>query len=83
VAEDAPTGNEPDDADEDHQAFYWVRVNSERRQQALQLEEEHQVVLCDSDPLKLHYYTIRGAWPGSGPRRNPGLNAHRIMRVKL
>lgn len=55
VAEYAPTGNEPDSADEDHQAVYWVRVNSGRWQRALQLEEEHQVVLCDSDPLKLHY----------------------------
>jgi hypothetical protein len=55
VAEYAPTGKEPDGVDEDHRAVYWVRVNSGRWQQALQLEEEHQVVLCDSDPLKLHY----------------------------
>lgn len=55
VAEYAATGNEPDGADEDHQTDYWVRVNSGRWQQALQLEKEHQVVLCDSDPFKLHY----------------------------
>ena len=55
VAEYSPTGGEPDDSDEDRRAAYWVGVNSGRSQQALKLEAEHRVVLCDSDPLKLHY----------------------------
>jgi hypothetical protein len=55
VAEYAPTGKEPDGTDEDQQAAYWVQVNCGRWRQALQLEKEHRVVLCDSDPLKLHY----------------------------
>jgi hypothetical protein len=55
VAEYAPTGREPDGADKDRQAAYWVQVNSGRWQQALQLEKQNRVVLCDSDPLKLHY----------------------------
>lgn len=55
VAEYVPTGKEPDGSDEDRRAAYWVGVNSGRWQRALELEAEHGVVLCDSDPLKLHY----------------------------
>jgi hypothetical protein len=55
VAEYTPTGREPDGADEDRQAAYWVQVNSGRWKQALELEKQHPIVLCDSDPLKLHY----------------------------
>ena len=55
VAEYAPTGHEPDDADADRQVAYWVRVNCDRWRQSLGLERDHQIVLCDSDPLKLHY----------------------------
>jgi hypothetical protein len=55
VAEYAPTGKEPDGSDEGQRAAYWVQVNSGRWRQALQLEKEHRVVLCDGDPLKLHY----------------------------
>lgn len=55
MAEYAPTDREPDGADEDQQAFYWVQVNSARWQRALELEANNRVVLCDSDPLKLHY----------------------------
>lgn len=55
VAEYAPTGAEPDGSDEDRRAAYWVAANSSRWQHALELEAEHNVVLCDSDPLKLHY----------------------------
>jgi hypothetical protein len=55
VAEYAPTGREPDGADKDRQAAYWVQVNSGRWQQALQLEKQNRIVLCDSDPMKLHY----------------------------
>jgi len=55
VAEYAPTGKEPDGSDEGQQAAYWVQVNSGRWRQAVELEKEHRVVLCDGDPLKLHY----------------------------
>jgi hypothetical protein len=55
VDEYAPTGREPDDADNELQAAYWVQVNSGRWQQALELEKQNRVVLCDSDPLKLHF----------------------------
>lgn len=55
VAEYAPAGTEPDGSDEDRRAAYWVAVNSGRWQRALELAAEHSVVLCDSDPLKLHY----------------------------
>jgi hypothetical protein len=37
------------------QASYWVEVNSNRWRQAVALEQDSQIVLCDSDPLKLHY----------------------------
>lgn len=55
VAEYAPTGREPDGGNKDRQAAYWVQVNSGRWHQALQLEKQNRIVLCDSDPLKLHY----------------------------
>lgn len=55
VEEYVPTGEEPDGTDNDQQAAYWVRVNSERWRQAIDLEKQHAIVLCDSDPLKLHY----------------------------
>ena len=55
VAEYAPTRREPDGADKDRQAAYWVQVNSGRWKQALELEKQNPIVLCDSDPLKLHY----------------------------
>lgn len=55
VAEYAPTGAEPDGSDEDRQGAYWVGVNLGRWQRALELEAEHGVALCDSDPVKLHY----------------------------
>jgi hypothetical protein len=65
VAEYAPPGVEPDGSDEERRAAYWVAINSGRWQRALELETEHSVVLCDSDPLKLHYSwclaRIRGA----------------------
>lgn len=55
VREYMPSGGEPDGADKDRQAAYWLRINCERWQQALQLEKQNRIVLCDSDPLKLHY----------------------------
>jgi hypothetical protein len=55
VAEYAPRGVEPDCSDEIRRAVFWVGVNAERWQQALVLEQSSPVVLCDGDPLKLHY----------------------------
>jgi hypothetical protein len=55
VAEYTPTGNEPDGSDEALQAAYWVEVNSARWHQAVDLDADHEVVLCDGDPMKLHY----------------------------
>lgn len=55
VAEYVPTGREPDGVDEDQQGLYWVQINSGRWQQAVELEQNSRVVLCDSDPVKLHY----------------------------
>jgi hypothetical protein len=45
---------EPDGADNDQQDLCWVQVNSGRWQQALDLEKKSRIVLCDSNPLKLH-----------------------------
>jgi hypothetical protein len=55
VAEYAPTGREPDGSDEDGRAAYWVAVNSGRWREAVEHERRSGVVLCDSDPVKLHY----------------------------
>lgn len=55
VPEYAPTGSEPDGTDRDRQASYWTTVNSQRWRCAVELERCSNVVLCDSDPLKLHY----------------------------
>lgn len=55
VAEYSPTGSEPDGSDEALRAAYWVGVNSARWQQAVELAAAHEVVLCDGDPMKLHY----------------------------
>ena len=55
MAEYAPTGREPDGSAKDQRAAYWARVNSDRWHQALEVEKQSPIVLCDSDPLKLHY----------------------------
>jgi hypothetical protein len=55
VAEYVPRGQEPDGSEPDQQAAYWVRVDVGRWREALALEQHSRVVLCDSDPLKLHY----------------------------
>ncbi|MGB3485787.1 MAG: hypothetical protein WBB07_26655 [Mycobacterium sp.] len=49
------TGREPDGVDEDQQGLYWVQINSGRWQQAVEIERNSQMVLCDSDPVTLHY----------------------------
>ncbi|WP_072806933.1 hypothetical protein [Rhodococcoides yunnanense] len=55
VPEYQPTGSEPDGADVDAQAAYWVAVNSGRWAETQRLEARAGVAICDSDPLKLHY----------------------------
>ena len=68
VAEYAPTGDEPDETHPEAQASYWVRVNSRRWSQALELETATGSAIRDSDPLKLHYswcLTMIGAAPRS------------------
>ncbi len=55
VEEYAPTGFEPDGTDAANQAAYWVRVNAGRWRAALELEAASKTVICDSEPLKLHY----------------------------
>lgn len=58
VPEYAPTGIEPRhtcEADLPIEADYWVGVNTARWAQALELETEVEIAVCDSDPLKLHY----------------------------
>jgi hypothetical protein len=36
-------------------AAYWTRANSDRWQQAVDLEKSHGLAVCDTDPFKLHY----------------------------
>ncbi|WP_111510576.1 hypothetical protein [Mycobacterium kyogaense] len=55
VPEYTPTGREPDGADKDQQAQYWVQVDAGRWERAVELERNSRVVICDSDPVKLHY----------------------------
>lgn len=55
VTEYAPTGREPDGSDPDHEGAFWVEVNAGGWRKALALEQGSRVVLCDSDPLKLHH----------------------------
>ena len=55
VAEYVPTGREPDGSDPETQGRYWTQVNERRWSEALELEGTLGHVLCDSDPLKLHY----------------------------
>lgn len=55
VAEYTPSGREPDGSDEALRAIFWVGVNSARWRQAVDLDAEYDVVLCDGDPMKLHY----------------------------
>ena len=46
----------PDRAvDPDAAERYWAERNAERWALAVQYEEEHDFVFCDTDPLKLHY----------------------------
>lgn len=55
VEEYVPTGLEPDNSDLTAQADYWTEVNCTRWAEARTLEASNSIVVCDSDPLKLHY----------------------------
>jgi len=55
VEEYAPTGFEPNGSNLAAQATYWTEVNCARWAEARALEASNPVVVCDSDPLKLHY----------------------------
>lgn len=55
VPEYTPTGDEPDGSDDDRRAAYWTGIDIRRWQEAVELERDDRIVLCDSDPLKLHY----------------------------
>jgi hypothetical protein len=55
VPEHAPRAGDPDGHDLPATAKYWTAVNCGRWAQAVQLESEHGLAICDGDPLKLHY----------------------------
>ncbi len=55
----APTGDEPDDSDEDLHAGYWMDVDADRWLLAGDLEAELRGVLYDSDLPKLHYWSYQ------------------------
>lgn len=56
VPESAPSGEAPDRAsDAEGWTRYWHGENEKRWLRALQLEAEHGLVICDTDPLKAHY----------------------------
>lgn len=74
VPEYMPTGAGPDGSTPDVQADYWVKINSGRWAEAVELERSTGLAICDSDPLKLHYSWC-GAWPPSAPPRGSGSSA--------
>lgn len=56
VPENRPSSGSPDrDADPSGAASYWAARNVARWQAALALEKTASPVVCDTDPLKLHY----------------------------
>ena len=55
VAEYVSSGREPGDHDAGGQGRYWASVNSDRWEEARDLEAETGIAVCDTDPLKLHY----------------------------
>lgn len=65
VAEYEPTGLEPSFYDDRLLAEYWTGIQSERWAKAVSMEPENPVVLCDGDPVKLHY-SWSLAWVGAG-----------------
>jgi hypothetical protein len=54
LAEERYDGPDAEATDEQH-AGYWARVNTARWARALESERRSEVVICDGDPLKLHY----------------------------
>lgn len=60
VDEYRSSGSEPvEEASEDDHAAFWAEVNAQRWKKAEALEREHGIVICDSDPFKLHYVWTR------------------------
>lgn len=55
VDEYSPAGDEPDPRDAVAQVMFWADVNSQRWQEAIRSERLHGTVVCDTDPVKLHY----------------------------
>jgi hypothetical protein len=52
----AETADAPDQREHPRAAAeFWARLNGARWEQALRIEEECGVAVCDSDPFKLHY----------------------------
>ena len=44
-----------DDAPLAHHAHFWAEHNIARFQKALEIEQRHGFVVCDTDPMKIHY----------------------------
>ena len=55
IDEYAPDGNEPDPDDLVAQSSFWTDVDCRRWQAALRAERNQHTVVCDTDPVKLHY----------------------------
>lgn len=56
VSEAGPLSGVPDRAtDPKGAADFWAKVNARRWAEAIALESQHGIAVCDSDPLKLHY----------------------------
>jgi hypothetical protein len=54
VAE-GPVEEPPEGASPEERLAHWLRANARRWDEAVRVELEHDVVVCDTDPLKLHY----------------------------
>lgn len=56
-------------------AAFWMAANSHRWTEALRLEAEHGVAVCDTDPLKLHYdYCLARVGHASWDRFDAGVS---------
>ncbi|MEL6530314.1 MAG: hypothetical protein AAFQ27_10150 [Pseudomonadota bacterium] len=51
VKDDRPAA----DASLDDHAHFWAEHNVRKFQMALELEREHGIAICDTDPMKIHY----------------------------
>lgn len=55
IGEYEPDGQEPAPDDVLAEAAFWADVDCRRWQAAVDMERAHGTVVCDTDPLKLHY----------------------------